>query len=171
MKLHKAISLLFFGLFSLCLFPGSSNGQDRGNYIGEFCFDMVNTQTLIYDVSPAFTGLLRLSVFSAPSGIYTVNGSLTLTPNSATVIPLVGTAVSIDDSRLGVSLTGSTGFFGVPSVEFYTTIAEGVQVPLQFLGLAHRYISLGPLGAPPPADLKEIGHQPIAGTLTPRVCP
>jgi hypothetical protein len=170
MKLHKAISIIFLGLFLIYLSSGLSNAQNQGNYIGEYCFDMVNTETILYDLRFRFTGLLRLTVFSAPSGIYTVNGSLTRTEGGGG-LPLVGTAMSANDS-LRVSLTGSTGFYDIPSVDFYTTIWEGVQGPILFFGLAHRYIPLGiPLGAPPPADLKEIGHQPIAGTLTPRECP
>jgi hypothetical protein len=169
MKPHKTIFLIFLGLFLFCLFPGPSSAQGQGNYIGEFCFDMVNTETIFYDLRFRFTGLLRLTVFSTPSGIYTVNGSLKLI--DAGELPLVGTAVN-PNRNLRVSLTGSTGFIDIPSVDFYTSIPEGYPGPFVFYGLAHRYIPLDiPLGAPPPADLKEIGHQPIAGTLTPVVCP
>jgi hypothetical protein len=96
--------------------------------------------------------------------------SLALT-DSGSVVPLVGTAVNAN-GNLRVSLTGSTGFFDIPSVDFHTVIGEGVQAPFQFRGLAHRYIPHeGLAGVPPPGDLKEIGHQPIAGTLTPVACP
>jgi hypothetical protein len=162
--------MIFLGLFSFYLFPGASNAQDQRNYVGEFCFDMVNTGTLFYDLNVKFTGLLKLTVFSTPSGVYTLNGSLSVTPPSVSDIPLVGTAVSTNIG-LGVSLTGSTGFFQIPSVDIYTNIVPGRETPFEFLGLAHRYISFGNITPPPPADLKEIGHQPIAGTLTPRVCP
>jgi hypothetical protein len=156
-------------LLLLCILPGPSNAQDQGNYIGEFCFDMVNTQTLLYDTTLKLSGLLRLSVFSLPSGIYTIHGGLIVNQGTITTIPLVGTGVNTDFG-LSVSLTGSTSFYTVPSFDIHMNIMPGQEAPFGFLGLAHRYIASGLL-VPPPGDLLEIGHQPILGTLTPRECP
>jgi hypothetical protein len=157
-------------LFLLCTLSGPSSAQDEGNYMGEYCFDMVNSQTLIYDGLIKLSGLLRLSVFSSPSGIYTIHGGLSVNQGTITTIPLVGTGVNTDFG-LSVSLTGSTGFGTVPSVDIHTSIMPGQGVPFGFLGLAHRYIAIPGLLLPPPHDLQEIGHQPIAGTLTPIACP
>jgi hypothetical protein len=170
MKARKVVCFILIGLLALCATPVSAGDQAQPSYVGEFCFDMVNPQTIFYDLNVKLTGLLRLTVFSTPSGIYTVNGSLALAPPGGSVIPLVGTAVSTN-LGLGVSFTGSTGFYDIPSVDFHTNIVPGRETPFEFFGLAHRYIIFGNIVPPPPDNLKEIGHQPIAGTLTPRECP
>jgi hypothetical protein len=170
MKISKVVVVVYVGLLALCSAPLAAEGQAPPSYVGEFCFDMVNVGTIFYDLNVKLTGLLKLTVFSSPSGIYTVNGSLALAPPGGSVIPLVGTAVSTN-LGLGVSLTGSTGFYDIPSVDFHTNIVPGRETPFEFFGLAHRYINFGNITPGPPADLKEIGHQPISGTLTPRECP
>jgi hypothetical protein len=169
MRIYKNISVVLVVLFGICFVPRFSVGAEQGSYIGEYCFDMVTTETIFYDLNVEMTGLLRLTVFLAPSGAYPVNGSLSITGNPL-VIPLVGTAVK-DSESLALSLTGSAGFYHLPSMEFYTRIREGGGPPIEFFGLAHRYVSHPNLLLPPPGDLKEIGHQPFSGTLTPRACP
>jgi hypothetical protein len=170
MRIFKNISVLLAVLLGICSVPRFSEGIELGSYIGEYCFDMVTTETIFYDLNVEITGLLRLSVFLAPSGVCAVNGSLAISGNPI-IVPLVGTAVK-DSESLCLSLTRSAGFYHLPSVEFYTRIRESDVTPIEFFGLAHRYMpDPAMVGAPPPADLKEIGHQPFSGTLTPRACP
>jgi hypothetical protein len=170
MRIFKNISVVLAVLLGICFVPRFSRGAEQGSYSGEYCFDMVTTETIFYDLNVKLTGLLRVSVFLAPSGVYSVNGSLAVSGNPI-IVPLVGTAVK-DGESLYLSITGSAGFYQLPSVEFYTRIREGDVTPFEFFGLAHRYVSQpGLVGVPPPGDLKEIGHQPFSGTLNPRACP
>jgi hypothetical protein len=168
MRIYKYISVVLVVLFGICFIPRFSEGEEQGSYIGEYCFDMVTTSTLLYyDLPDEMTGLLRLTVFSAPSGVYSLNGSLSVTGNSI-VIPLVGTAVK-DGESLRLSVTGPGGY---ESIQLAAQIRENSDAAITFFGLAHRYVTHpGLVGVPPPGDLKEIGHQPFSGTLTPRACP
>jgi hypothetical protein len=168
MRALKSISVVLVVLLVICLAPRFSGGEEQGSYVGEFCFDMVTTSTLLYyDLPDEMTGLLRLTVFAAPSGVYSVNGSLSVAGNSI-VIPLVGTAVK-DGESLRLSVTGPLGY---DSIQFATQLKQQNEAVITFFGLAHRYVtSPGLVGIPPPGDLKEIGHQPFSGTLTSRACP
>jgi hypothetical protein len=48
MRIYKNISVVLVVLFGICFVPRFSVGAEQGSYIGEYCFDMVTTETIFY---------------------------------------------------------------------------------------------------------------------------